>query len=418
MSVLGLIVEYNPFHNGHLYHFNTSLDITQAEYSICTISGNFVQRGEPAIVNKWARTRMALQAGIDLVIELPAVYCVQSAELFAYGAVTLLDRLNIVDTLSFGSECADIELLKNVVSVLNDEPEEFKQYIRENLDEGRSFATSRAKSLIKYMKGKLNQDIDDEEFERILLSSNNILGIEYIKWLQRLGSSIVPVTLKRIHSKYNDISLKTPTVSATAIRKAVHGSMYERLLDFIPGYAVDIMTDEFRLGKGPVFPESFSQTILCMLRNMSIDEISQIMDVNEGLEYKIKKAARMSCSLDEMITNIKSKRYTETRIKRILIHSLLSMKKHSLEQYNNAGGPQYVRVLGFSEKGKCLLSKIKETCSLPIITNTADFRKFNNPVLRSMIEQDILSTDIYVTAYDKDSLRYGGYDFYMKPVML
>jgi len=418
LSVLGLVSEYNPFHNGHLYHFNTSLDITQAEYSICVISGNFVQRGEPAVVDKWSRTRMALHAGIDLVIELPVVYCVQSAEYFAYGAVSLLNKLGLVDNICFGSETGDIDLLKKIGFIISSEPQSYREYIKQEVKKGTSFVSSRAKAILKYLGENDTLQINTEDLNVLLQSSNNILALEYIKWLFRLNSSITPVTIKRQHSSYNDLSLDSEIASATALRSAIKAKDLENLKRHVPQYTFDILTSEFNSGRGPVFLEDFRQSILCSLRCMDVNNIAEISDVNEGLENRIKKSALASGGVEYLISSIKSKRYTETRIKRILIHSLLNMYKKDLAAFKAPGGPQYIRVLGFSEKGKWLLSKIKKQCPLPILTNGSDYRKYSNPNLRRMIELDFLATDIYVTSYKKEEFRIGGYDFYKKPEFL
>lgn len=418
MSILGLIVEYNPFHKGHLYHFNTSLAITQAEYSICAISGNFVQRGEPAIVDKWSRTQMALRAGADLVIEIPVIYCVQSAEFFAYGAVSLLNSLGLVDTICFGSETGNIELLKKIAFIISSEPESYKAYLKEEMKKGESFAASRAEALCRYLREDFKESENIDEIKELLQSSNNILGLEYIKWLLRLQSKINPVTIRRMHSNYNDESLGSPMASATAVRKAINSKGMEGLDNSLPEYSFEILKNQFNKGKGPVFMEDFCGAVLCTLRRMPPEEISEIMDVNEGLEYRIKKAALISGSVSSLVENIKTKRYTETRINRILLHSLLGMKKSDLVDLKNAGGPQYIRVLGFSKKGRDILSMLKKTCSLPVITNTADYKKYDSPHLRRMIEQDILSTDIYVSGYKDAGLRQGGLDYYKMPETL
>jgi len=414
VSVLGLVVEYNPFHNGHLYHFNTSYDITQAEYSVCVMSGNFVQRGEPAIVDKWSRAKMALNAGIDLCIELPVIYCIQSAEIFSYGAISILNNLGIVDAICFGSEVGDIELLKSIAEIVSNEPLIYKKTLKEKIKEGLPFAAARANALAKSMSD-YNSDI-----HKVLESSNNILSIEYLKWLLRLKSPIKPVTIKRMSSSYNDETLDTHFPSATALRKAIYDSENSNILNeiknLLPGYSAKIIEEQIKNKTGPVFLDDFAQVILSTLRRSSISDISNIMDVNEGLEYRIKKSAIDSFDLKGLIQSIKSKRYTETRIKRILIHSLLGIKKEDLLYFKDTNGPQYIRVLGFSDKGRKLLNNIKKKCPIPIITNTSDYRKYNNPYLSKMIELDIRATDIYVTAYKNAKSRKGGLDFYKKPI--
>lgn len=417
LSVLGVIAEYNPFHNGHLYHFNTSMDITQAEYSVCVMSGNFVQRGEPAIADKWARTRMALRAGVDLVIELPVVYCCSSAEIFAYGAVNILNSLGVVDCICFGSESGNIDVIEKIADILTSEPPEFKGYLKEYLSEGRSYPLSRAKSVIRYMNHDCHLNLNEKSVERMLLSPNNILGIEYIKALRILNSKIKPVTIKRLDSEYNNASLNTLMPSASGIRMHIKDYGLTGLEKFMPEYSIDILEDEFEQGRGPVFFDNFTQAILCMLRNSSVQSLSSLMDVNEGLEYRIKKAS-IGGSIDDIIDAIKSKRYTAARIKRILIHSLLGIQKTDFLQLKPNCGPQYIRVLGFSEKGRKILSIIKNVCPIPIIANVGQYRKYDNDQLRRMMELDILSTEIYCTAFKDSKSRAGGMDFYRKPEMV
>lgn len=424
LPILGLISEYNPFHNGHLYHFNTSSDLTQAEYSICVLSGNFMQRGEPAVIDKWSRTLMALKAGIDLVIELPVIYCAQSAEIFAYGSISILNSLGIVDSICFGSESGDIDSLKHIASILNAEPPKYREYLKEEISKGISFASARARAVRRYAEyegmalGKCTNDISGCNcLETVLKSPNNILGLEYIKWIMRLKSTIVPYTIKRVQSGYNDESLNKGFASAWALRKAIKDKDYKSIDKHMPHFAADILKSCLSGGRGPVFLEDFTNAMLCNLRRMSTYEISSLPDVSEGLENRIKKAAIDCFDIEQLITNIKSKRYAESRIRRILINSLLGIRKSDIELYKTIG-PQYIRVLGFSDKGRNLLSEIKKKCSLPIITNVADYKKYNNKYLSKMIEMDILSTDIYVTAYSKPELKKGGYDFYTKPVMI
>lgn len=417
MTVLGVVAEYNPFHNGHLYHFNTSLDLTQAEYSVCALSGSFMQRGEPAIVDKWSRTLMALNAGFDLVIEIPVIYCAQSAEFFALGSISLLNKMGIVDTLCFGSESGNMEMLNLIGDIIEREPEEYKYYLKSELKKGVSFASARAGAISKYVSMHFDNKIDMDGIEDFLKSSNNILGMEYIKWLKRLNSPIKPVTLCRMHTQYNDKTLDKPMASATALRHAVQSGNFESLRVHMPEFALKIMTEQFEKGCGPVFIQDFGQAILCTVRRMKAEEIAEIADVSEGLENKIKAAALSCSSIDELISQIKSKRYAESRIKRILVNILLGIQKKVLLLFRESG-PQYIRVLGFSDKGKKLLSIMKDTCPLPVISNTADYRKYDMPLLKRMIEMDILSTDIYVTAYKKSSHMAGALDFYKKPVKL
>ena len=214
MKVVGIVAEYNPFHYGHLYHLQSSRSLTEADCVVVVMSGNYTQRGEPAVVSKWARAEMALLSGADLVIELPVAYAMGSAEYFAYGAVRLLDSLGVVDAMCFGSESGDIEDLQAIASILADEPEEYKDLLKNHLSDGHSFPSARQKALSGYLRGRHGK----ADLTRLLKSSNNILGIEYLKALLRLDSKIKPVTISRIGSDYNSTELSGKFSSATSIR--------------------------------------------------------------------------------------------------------------------------------------------------------------------------------------------------------
>ena len=212
-NVLGIISEYNPFHNGHMHHLQECKKNTKCDGVICIMSGNFMQRGGPAIIDKWKRAQMAIENGVDLVIELPTYYAVSSAEFFAYGSVSILNSLEIVNNLFFGSECGDIKSLTKIAQTLVEEPWEFKEILKRNINSGLTFAKARELALIEFT--------NDNYIENIISSSNNILGIEYIKAILKLNSPIVPFTLKREGSSYNDKLLSTSFSSATSIREAL-----------------------------------------------------------------------------------------------------------------------------------------------------------------------------------------------------
>jgi predicted nucleotidyltransferase len=221
MKIVGLVVEYNPFHNGHLYHLNKSKEVTNATHSIAVMSGNFLQRGEPALFDKYTRAQIAVSNGVDLVVELPSLFACQSAEIFSHGAVALLNSLNCIDSICFGSEEGDIDILYQIANILTNEPTEFKDTLKAYLDEGLLFAVARSKALYDYISSNNLLDIPEEKLNTILNSSNNILGIEYIKSLIRLNSNIKPYTITRIKSEYNSEIISSNICSATAIRKVL-----------------------------------------------------------------------------------------------------------------------------------------------------------------------------------------------------
>lgn len=420
MKVLGLVVEYNPFHNGHSYHLEQSKRLCNADYVVCVMSGNFIQRGEPAIVNKWSRARMALLSGVDLVIELPVVYAMSSAEFFAYGAVKILDSLGVTDYLCFGSESGNIDELDSLAEILHREPEAYKSYLKESLSKGLSFPSSREAALLKYSReySRFNGDI-----ESIIASSNNILGIEYIKALKKLNSIIKPITVKRISNSYNEGTLTGCISSATAIRNNIlkkdfnnissddKSTLNNELKNMLPNESISILTEEFIQGRGPVFASDFEDLLLVLLRRMSKEQLKSLPYVSEGLENRIKNAANSSGNLNELIESANTKRYTATRIQRILFNILTGITSNEFETFNKFGGPQYIRVLGFNNNGRFLISKINKNATLPVIVKAADFKNSCNPLLKRMLEIEDLSTNMYVMGYDNPKFKHSGQEF-------
>lgn len=412
MNVLGLIVEYNPFHNGHLYHLKESLRITGADHTVCVMSGNFIQRGEPAVVNKWARTRMALSSGADLVIELPVVYSMASAEYFAFGAVRLLDSLGIVNSLCFGSESGDIKSLAGMADLFTSESESFRSKLREYLDTGMSFASARE------MAARAHMDTTDSTLPdagELIGQSNNILGIEYLKALSRLKSKIQPFTVRRIGNSYNMDGLTGSISSATAIRKSINAPLRyfhsSELSSALPESACTVLREESEAGRCPVISDNFGIVILNSLRRMTREQISTLPFVGEGLENRIKRAAGASGTLDQLIASVCTKRYTRTRIQRILFNTLTGMNADEFNKFNSFGGPCYIRVLGFNKKGSQLLTEIKKSATLPVIMKTADYKNSSIPLISRMLEIEATATDAYVLGYNNPEFRYSGQDF-------
>ena len=409
MKVLGLITEYNPFHNGHLYHLEKSKSLSGADYTVCVMSGNFIQRGEPAIVDKWARARMAIAAGVDLVIELPLVYAMSSAEFFAYGAVKILDSMGIVENICFGSESGNIDELMEIASTLAFEPEAYRNLLKSCLAEGSSYPAARQKALSGYYQsiGKKNTGYDE-----ILGSSNNILGIEYIKALLRLKSNIKPLTIKRFGNEYNSEALVGNISSATSIRNAINNNIeLNKIALSMPSLSLSILMEEFSNGKGPVSPCDLEGILLHYIRSTKKDDLSKGVYISEGLENRIKAASRECGSYDELIRGIATRRYTTTRIGRALFSSLIGISQREFEEFNSCGGPQYIRILGFNRKGTEILKQIKKSALLPVVTKAADFKDSCNPVIKRMLEIEAISTDIYVLGYKNLAFRKAGQEF-------
>jgi predicted nucleotidyltransferase len=398
MNVTGIIAEYNPFHNGHLYHIDQARRLTEADAIVCIMSGNFVQRGEPAIVDKWSRTRMAIQAGADLVIELPTNFALQSAEGFARGAVGILDSIGLVKNLVFGSETGKVEPLHVFAEFLLNETDSFRARLQLELKKGVTFPVARMNAL--------SGNCGTKTLESTLKNPNNILGIEYVKSLLKIKSKIKPITIKRIESGYHYPNLKK-VPSATAVRNHIKTMGLSNSLKLaLPGFSFNILEKEFSRGKGPVFTDDFSQFILGDLRLKSPKDLTGLSDISEGLENRILQEARSCGDIRELLYRIKTKRYTLTRIQRLIWQNVFRLTKE-LAVYE----PQYVRVLGFSErKGKQLLKLMKSTSKLPIIIKPAYYTKLNENAIK-LIEIDFLASDIYCLAYKKSSLRRAGSDF-------
>ena len=302
-KVLGIIAEYNPFHNGHLYHLQNSIKTSGANYTVAVISGNFTQRGSTSLIDKWSKTQMALKNGIDLVIELPLLYSISSAENFAEGAIKILNSLNIVDYISFGTETNDIAILNNIANVLYKEPKDYKNLLSHELSKGISYPKARENALLMYLG-------DIRKYGNILSSPNNILGIEYLKALKKVRSNIMPIIMKRIEVGYNELSYKNNIASATAIRDIVKNNALDLIQNLVPQCTYNILMENIKVGHIVPDLSTFEKQIIYNLRKMSIQEIANLADVSEGLEHAIKNTANSCNSIVEFLNTIKSKRYT------------------------------------------------------------------------------------------------------------
>ena len=395
-EVLGIVGEYNPFHNGHLYHIAKSKQETGAQFVVCVISGSFVQRGDTSIVNKWAKAKMALANGADLVIELPTVYSISSAENFAEGAIKILNSLKIVDAISFGMEADDIAILNNIANVLYTEPKDYTTMLVHELRKGNSFPKARENALMMYLN-------DIKKYANVLTGSNNILGIEYLKALRKTKSHIKPVGIKRQKVLYNDEYMVNEFASATAIRKMLKTRQFDDMRHAMPKTSYRILGEELKKGHYVIDLSKFEKEMIYTLRKMSQDEVSNLPDVSEGLDTSIKNAANSCNSLEELINIVKSKRFTQTRIQRILLYALLGIDKKQMDIARKVDA--YVRVLGFNENGKKLISEIsKLNPKLPIITSVKKYMDtVTNKSLKEMLNRDIFATNVYTLGYEMDS---------------
>ena len=445
MNITGLIVEYNPFHNGHIYHLQKSLEKTNADASIAVMSGNFIQRGEPALFDKFSRAKAAVESGVDLVVELPSIYASQSAELFAKGSVSLLNSLGCVNSICFGSEEGNIDALYLIASILCLEPQEFKEKLSSYLSEGMLFPTARNKALFDYINSpdfsfgdNFNGiDLSEERLNDILSSSNNILGIEYIKQLISLKSEIKPFTIGRIHSEYNSEEISGNINSATAVRKKLHEIISSKennssdideliksiqtstdITNSIPESTLNMITSNIEKGFLPIYPEYFFETLIStIIRDKK--NLESYFDISEGIENKIFKAALVAKDYEDLLNLIKSKRYTMTRIKRCLNNILLGVTKEDMEFAKKIDTIPYVRILTFNSKGREVIREIKKSSEIKIINKFSEVEHFmDDKNFKFLIENDIKCTDIYNTIYYKKNrpLLKGSMDYFIKPI--
>lgn len=412
MNIVGMIVEYNPFHNGHLWHLNEARRISGAQYAIGIMSGNFLQRGEPAMVDKWSRAAMAVKAGVDLVIELPAVFSVRSAQYFATGGIQLLGRLGLVSHLCFGAETADLSLLKPLAQALSDT--DIIHTLRKKMKTGQTYAASLASTL----SDSLNLDPD------IIQSPNNILAIEYLRAINTYAPHLIPLPIKRVSSNYHDNVITSNIASATAIRTSIAEN---RLLPpgsigwkTVPPVCAEQINALITTGQAPITLDVFSTIILAKLRTMHLNELAALPDVTEGLHHKISQAALRAVSIQELLSLIKSKRYPLTRLQRIVVHALLGTTKNKILDFDKSG-PLYARVLAFNNNGRQLIKELGKKSTIPVITKTSHYLNSKQkqsdllPLLQDMLTYDITATDLYALGCPNPQWRRGGQDYQTSP---
>ena len=390
---MGIISEYNPFHNGHLKHLNYSKEITKSDFTIAVMSGNFVQRGDTSLVDKWTKAEMALRAGIDLVLELPTVYAISSAENFAEGAIKVLSSLGIVDFVSFGSEIGELSPLNDVANVLYKEPKEFSTLINMQLRSGLSYPKAREIALSLFFGSS-------KKYKDVLENPNNILGVEYLKALKKYKSPIKPLTIKRDYSDYNSKTVKSGVASATAIRTMIQKG--KNIHYVVPFESYELIEDCMQNGKIIKDLSVFEKEIIYTLRKLSLQEIANMPDVSEGLENRIKSSANNCSNLEDLISNIKTKRYTESRIRRILLYALLNINAKDINSSRRT--IPYARVLGFNKHGRKIVSAIvSNNPKAKIVVSVKKFMESASDVpLRNMLSKDIFATNVYTLGYKTD----------------
>ena len=414
MKAVGLVTEYNPFHNGHLYHLNKAMELTGADISVAVMSGDFVQRGELAVLDKYTRASMALNSGVNLVVELPVNYAVSSAESFAAGALKVLDYIK-ADSIAFGSESGNIERLSKLAHILCDNEDTLYKEISKYTANGISYAAARQKVVEK---------LTDKDTAAMLTSSNNILAVEYLKAIIKNNYAIKPYTIKRQGDSYNDTDIRSEYASATALRGNLKA---DNISKYIPVKAGLILSSNTNY----IYPDDITEALFTRLlgilfassydKNVFIENVMRYPDVNKEIAGRLYKSAmdmitrtvpqgaeskdNGAFSFGSLCEHIKTKEVPLSRIKRALVRITLGLDKKHMEKYANE---PYIRVLGFDKKGQEYLSYIRKTVEVPLITKTADYKE--------MLLDDIHAANIYnMIVAGKYGVKELG-DFVMGPV--
>jgi len=407
MQVNGIIAEYNPFHNGHKYHLEESLRRTGADYTVIVMSGNFVQRGEPALLDKRIRTQMALCCGADLVLELPVLYATSSSEFFADGAAALLDKLGVVTHLCFGSECGDAALLKDAADLLAEEPAPYRLALKQGLKQGLTYPQARIHGLTQ-LPAEHSKDL-----KALLHRPNNILGIDYIRALSKRHSSMQPATIARQGAGYNDKKLHgapsqtdpaagSDTVpfccSALSIRQALLQELpIDQLAGCMPPEAFRLLQNYLENHK-PVYGDLFSSLLHYKLLLGKNDGYERYLDMSHDLSNRILKHLGEFGGFTAFCELLKTKNTTYARISRCLLHILLNLGKKDLELAREMDLIPYARVLGFRKTAHPLLHAIRCNCAIPLVTKLADAGRLLPPKALQLLELDLMAAQIYHTA--------------------
>ena len=389
MNTIGIIAEYNPFHNGHIYQLKCIRRQYPKARILALMSGSFTQRGCPAVLDKWQRAEHAILGGVDLVLELPTAFAVRSAQDFARGGVSLLARLGIVDGLAFGAE-SSLSLLHRVAVLMD--TKEVQENLHSSIRNGMSYAAAMSRAIAA---------VSGVE-ERLLKKPNNILALEYLRTLYHGNSGIKALILKRMGADHHDAELHENYASASAVRQEIYSSLPDRenLAKVLPASTLSSLFEARSEGRLPDI-SLLLRPLLVQLECCNAEELKAFYGINEGLENRIMRAAFHCRTLDELIVECCSCRYPKSRIQRVLIHCLLRLHREKVHMFDQAG-PLYARILAFNRTGKGLLHEIKKNSVLPLVSKTSHFLKDaalkrlpkERTLLENMLALDIRATEL------------------------
>lgn len=401
MKTLGIITEYNPFHLGHQYMIEDAKKKSCADRVVVVMSGSFVQRGEPAFFDKWTRAKAALENGADMVLELPVLFAAANAETFARAAVRILEDTGIVDVLCFGSESGDLASLQEAAKLMSNETEEFRSLLKANLDEGISYPLARSKAL---------ETISNINCE-ILTQPNHILALEYLKALERYHSRMIPMTIKREGADYHNPSLHAKFASASAIRKGFLADQLAEAYAQVPENCYAVYSKALSLGTAPVLWKNYADALNYKLRTLSAEDLRQIFEVTEGLENRILRAVDTCYEIEDLIEFIKSKRYTRTKIQRILLHILLDIKAAEVSYFMEKSHMPYIRVLGFCKENADILGDLTMSAKCPVLTNLKKAPEILDEDGLHLLALEKTATNLYTMAAPNPLYRATNQDF-------
>lgn len=402
MKTIGIIAEYNPFHNGHAYQIQKVKELTGADHVVIAMSGDFVQRGTPAIIDKYIRAEMALNCGADLVLELPVLWATASAESFAMAGVTLFDKIGCIDGLCFGAETEDLKALTAIADILAKEPEAFSVNLSSYLKEGFSFPAARARALSEC---NLSEHFAPEDLEKILNTPNNILAIEYLKALQKRNSNIKPILIKREGTGYHDADIHPvsdtssssdiPNASATAIRRVLFDTKdFSMLTQAMPKNAETLLRSYLN-EKTPVCSNDFSSLLGYKLLTSTVEELSAIGDCNPDLANRLLNNRTLFSSFEDFCMQNKRKDTTYTRISRILLHFILGITNLDYLHGKTLDYIPYLRILGFKKDTSIILKNLKAAANVPVISKLADAPATLSEDAKCLLHMDIFASDLY-----------------------
>lgn len=431
MGKTALITEYNPFHNGHQYHLNKSREITTNDDIIVIMNGNFTQRAEPAVLDKWARTKQALACGADLVIELPLVYGIRSAEYFAYFSAAILEKTNLISDIVFGSEIASLEIMNSIAEAFNNESTSFKEKLSVYMNKGLNYPTARRKALLNSLQEYPRLQKHDEELIRnVLESPNNILGIEYLKSLLKLNSKIKPHTIKRIGPAYYSDEVKhfdKDIASATHIRKVIYKNEKNKALNLtkklMPKNSWEILESSLKSGEYPVSEkiQQFKLRTIDIIRRLNPAALKEYAGIDNGLENRIFQAALEIGDPADFLEAVKSKNYTESRINRKLLQIYFELDEIKMKKTSKLG-PSYIRVLGVNKDKEYLLTELHKKADIPVIINPADMLRKpdinSDNFLELSLSYDIIASDLYSLLYENKQKRKARKDYHQKLIKI